>query len=223
MRSQKRGRQRFQLCVAGLAMSTLTGVLMIGLIKGMGESGNHALAATATLGAAVSALSPVQRTCVNRFEGGVDLFPRLGPVKQAAALRRIEPCVQAIEHPSSFVAQGPPPYTTPAPWPSGIIQSGQAPFPAAEYTFLNQWQAVRGGVHVQVYAGSSPGDPSQGLVVLRITSLDLHTSRAAGPYLTSVKAGPVRITAAKGARLTLTSTSGAIFIFDVGSRTYVSP
>lgn len=141
----------------------------------------------------------------------------LPPAKQAI-LDRIQQLRQAgLGRVKSAIVELPP-RTTPAPWPSGIFESRQAPFPAALYTITNQWQDVVSGMHVQVYAGAETSALSQGLVVVRTISPDLRMVQTA-TYRTAISDGALHIVASHGDQLTLTATKGASFIFDVVSRT----
>jgi hypothetical protein len=99
-----------------------------------------------------------------------------------------------------------------------IVESGLAPFPGALYTFENRWYEPSGDADLVVYAGAERDDPARGLVAVRLVGV---TPRAATVYHTPIAAGVVRIVAAEGERLTLVSTSGARFVFDVSSRTFV--
>ena len=100
-------------------------------------------------------------------------------------------------------------------WPSGIIESGQAPFPGELSVISNQWQEEVDGVHLSVYAGSEAQDPSEGVVMVMTLSLDLQTSVGPQTYLTPSHTGALHITGARGQYLVLTSTSGMRFSFFV--------
>ncbi len=93
-------------------------------------------------------------------------------------------------------------------WRSGIIDSGLAPFPAALYNFENQWHEILNGEHVKVYAGAPGQDPSQGVVVIQILSLDNQNVGAPRVVEAPRGVGSLRITGAKGAILTLRSSQG---------------
>jgi hypothetical protein len=99
-----------------------------------------------------------------------------------------------------------------------IVESGQAPFPGSLYTFENRWFKSTGDGDLVVYAGAERDDPARGLVAVRLVG---STPGAAAVYHTPVAAGAVGIVAAEGERLTLVSISGARFVFDVSSRTFV--
>lgn len=144
----------------------------------------------------------------------------LPPVKQAILDRIQQLRREGLNRIRSAVIE-PPPHTTPAPWPSGIFERSQAPLPASLYTITNQWQNDVGGRHVQVYVGAETPFPSQGVVIVQTTSLDLQTVRTM-TYLTPVTSGRLRIVAAQGSQLTLTAASGTSYVFDVVARTLLS-
>lgn len=103
------------------------------------------------------------------------------------------------------------------PWPTGIFEEGQAPFPAAAVTVNNQWQGVVNGQYVQVYAGALPDAPAQGVVIVAVTTVDLQpvsTQWIAAP----ANSGTLRLVAERNLQLTLESTRGLSFVFDVPSR-----
>lgn len=147
----------------------------------------------------------------------------LPPAKQAlldasaemreAALRAPAP----VKDPDALA----PPRLPEPPWPTGIIESGQAPYPGSLYRFSNQWHEVVGGEHAIVYAGALREDPSQGIVAVAFTALDV-TSPAAegGVYETPVRAGAVRIVAATPDGLALEAADGTLLTFSLGSRTF---
>jgi hypothetical protein len=103
------------------------------------------------------------------------------------------------------------------PWRTGIIESGLAPFPAAEFTFENQWQNVAKGHHVNVYVGSDAEDAAQGVVVVERTTLDGASSDGPDVYTAPGAVGSLRIVSARGVVLTLQSASGETFTFNVES------
>jgi hypothetical protein len=115
-----------------------------------------------------------------------------------------------------------PPVSEPEPaWPSGIVDSGQAPFAGSMFAFENQWQDVVAGEHASAYAGSLRDDPAQGIVALAFTALDVTgPASLGGIFRTPLKAGPVRIVAANGARLTLEAADGMHFVFDIVTRSF---
>jgi hypothetical protein len=107
-------------------------------------------------------------------------------------------------------------------WPSGIINDGgPAPLPAELFVTHNMWQDVIDGQHVSVYAGSERADPSQGMLVVFITSLDLQSHRSE-TYRTPAKRGALRVVGTDGLRLKLSAASGGTVVFDVATRQFGS-
>jgi hypothetical protein len=100
---------------------------------------------------------------------------------------------------------------------TGIVDVRQAPFPRSTYAIENRWQELRGGMLDQVYAGADGADPTQGVVVLQLVAWPADQDVETQAFPTPTKEGPVRITAADGDLLTLTSESGGRYTFDVVS------
>lgn len=83
----------------------------------------------------------------------------------------------------------------------------------------NLWVDVVDGRRVQVTVGAPDDDPSQGVVIVRTSSLT-GTDAESGVYYTPTKSGAVKVTAASGAEVTLQAANGAVYIFDVRTRTF---
>lgn len=135
-----------------------------------------------------------------------------------------------LEQEAALAAPRPPkvnrgPSTPVAPsFPTGIFQTGQAPFSAKVFRIENQWQGTIGDEFVRVYAGVKADDTAQGvLVVLTSDARDLsdRTAQTGGVLLAPSRAGPLRIAEAEGTRLTVTNPAGEIFVFDVPMRSLV--
>jgi hypothetical protein len=143
------------------------------------------------------------------FAGG---NPKLDALKAIQQMRMaaIKNPNKPPKHPTHVAL---PSSATSQPWASGVIESGQAPFPGDLYVINNQWQEAVGGVHLRVYAGSEAQDPTQGVLIVMTTSLDLQTNVGPHTYLTPSHTGALHITGAKGQYLVLTSSSGAQFSY----------
>jgi hypothetical protein len=111
-------------------------------------------------------------------------------------------------------------------WPSGIFALGEAAFPAGQpfpgnvYQISNVWQGQLDGQHVRVFAGSYLSVPAQGTVVMQRVPADLWPKRDVGTpratlFTTETDAGSLRITSAAGDTLSLLSSEGMAFTFDV--------
>jgi hypothetical protein len=97
---------------------------------------------------------------------------------------------------------------------------------ASLITVSNQWSRQIGDRTLLVYAGrpATPNDRSQGAVL--VVALDNTTHEIeSGPslYLTSLRAGGVRIVDIIGEQLTLSAENGVLFVFDLVTRQWISP
>jgi len=121
--------------------------------------------------------------------------------------------------------------------PTGIL-TGSAALPSLPgwgrvYTFENTWQQVISSTVYKAYAGilredpysSQVADPKlvpQGIIHIQIDPLDVMSTAptSSGSYTTPTRTGSLHITAATGLCLTLVSTNGTTYQFDVQSRTW---
>ncbi len=89
-----------------------------------------------------------------------------------------------------------------------IIQNGQAPLHDAGYVFVNQFDGVVGNQIVNVYAGYYRYRPTQGVLMISRSSLDL--SQAAQPRFVNGPPGmgALRVTKYLAGRLVLTTERG---------------
>jgi len=108
--------------------------------------------------------------------------------------------------------------STPLIIPTGILDGGWDVFryPSDDVIIQNMWRGALNatGDWANVYAGSMYTDPTQGLVLVM----------ADGPvqtYLTPVRTGALRIVAEQNLRLTLVSTDGTTFYFDILGQRFV--
>lgn len=111
------------------------------------------------------------------------------------------------------------------PLPTGVFESSQTPFSAALYRISNHWRGKIGDEYVTVYAGAKTADPTQGVVVVLTTSaIDLadRTAQTGGLYLTAEKLGGLKLVAAQGTRLTLITSGGNNYLFDLANRGLVA-
>lgn len=110
----------------------------------------------------------------------------------------------------------------PTPLPTMVLTPGVEQFPAELYEqyalFANsRWQGEVNGQRVVALAGTLSDDPQQGVLLVLVPNTDDQ-----GGYPAPQAGGPLHITAADGARLTLTDDAGAEFTFDVAARAYLS-
>jgi len=127
-----------------------------------------------------------------------------------AAQRRAAPTNAPFQARS---AQRPSSASTPEPWPSGIFDESEAPFPAGRYAIVNRWQQDFGGHHVVVYAGALGSDPSQGVVVVMVYAMD-SSAVSIQELTSSSRQGQLRIGNVLGRVLTLRSSTGTGLTFD---------
>lgn len=105
--------------------------------------------------------------------------------------------------------------------PTGIRQDPNPPGPSAYFLVQNAWQDYINGSLVQVFAGVNVDDPSGGVIVppgqgtLLVNPIRSHGTIPSWSYKTPTRSGPARITAANGTLLTVTTTGGDQFLFDV--------
>jgi len=102
--------------------------------------------------------------------------------------------------------------------PFGILEGGWDVFryPSQDVIIQNLWRNVvnENGDWMSVYAGSMYTEPTQGLVIVSGQAPDQT-------YLTPTKAGALRIVAEQNLRLTLVSTDGTTFYFDILGQRFV--
>jgi hypothetical protein len=122
-----------------------------------------------------------------------------------------------------FVLPGP---TTPVKRGAGagqIIESRANSLSMAGDDFVNQWSEEINGQRLTVLAGSEHQNAYQGILVIVITPLSNATTRLSRErYITPVQFGAVRVVEANGEQLTLATSEGGRFVFDVASRQFVS-
>jgi hypothetical protein len=81
---------------------------------------------------------------------------------------------------------------------------------------LNGWSGIWDGKAIAIYAGATSDDPDQGVIAVGINSAPF------GNFPTPTKHGGVRVVSEHNNRLTLVSTDGTTYYFDIPSLSYVS-
>jgi hypothetical protein len=81
---------------------------------------------------------------------------------------------------------------------------------------LNGWFGLWDGKSIAIYAGATSDDPDQGVIAVAINSAPF------GNFPTPTKHGGVRVVGEHDNRLTLVSTDGTTYYFDIPSLSYVS-
>jgi hypothetical protein len=102
--------------------------------------------------------------------------------------------------------------------PTGTIESGYAIATGKTLGInaVNGWFGFWDGNEVSLYAGATSDDPDQGVIVI------LMRYAPEGNLPTPTKHGAVRVVSEQNNRLTLVSTDGTIYYFDIPSLSYVS-
>jgi hypothetical protein len=86
-------------------------------------------------------------------------------------------------------------------------------------TTQNAWSGFLDGNRVDLYASALLDDPSQGAIYLFVT---IPNSGFMGLILTPTKHGGVRVVSEQNNRLTMISTDGTTYYFDVPARRFVN-
>jgi len=136
---------------------------------------------------------------------------------QAPAVRKDPETIRRVK--DEFTRAHPP--VSQQPWPAGIFEGPDAPFPSSEVKIVNRWVEVADGRNVVVYAGSDAQDPEQGVLIFQVYSSDSLALLEGGRRASAEKAGPLRIIAANNGRLTIKPERGSPVEFDVQSRRFV--
>ncbi len=103
---------------------------------------------------------------------------------------------------------------------TGIFEGGEGMFRPQEAIIENYWQAQVGELYIQVFAGASGMDASQGVVYVVTTAKDRMKTEIER-YETLEKNGSLKIEAEmEDLRLLLSSESGENYMFDIRGRIF---
>ncbi|ADU51647.1 hypothetical protein Tmar_1537 [Thermaerobacter marianensis DSM 12885] len=130
-----------------------------------------------------------------------DLFAR-----QEAERYSVPPAPKDQEQPGPLGSQQDPQR------PVGIIPEGE--YPDSSVVIQNRWQGPFGNGVVQIFAGATADDPSQGLVIVHWLDKDWGFVRGQR-FLAPAKVGSLEIVAANNGAFTLRSSSGRTLTFDL--------
>jgi hypothetical protein len=98
------------------------------------------------------------------------------------------------------------------------ISEGQNPILAKEgYVIENGWGGSVDGINMSIYAGVHQGDLAQGLLHVIVFNPEHPLEQ---DFLTPLQAGSVHIVSDENYRLTLLSTDGTTFYFDIPGLRY---
>ena len=104
-------------------------------------------------------------------------------------------------------------------WDSGVSDTREAPIAKGVIEVTSVWNDLVAGTHYSVYAGVSPDDPGQGVVVVQTYSVSGAPLRD-DDYLAPPGAGSLHIDSAVGQQLHLTGGAGKTYVFNVDTRTF---
>jgi hypothetical protein len=107
------------------------------------------------------------------------------------------------------------------PFRTGIINGEPGPFYAEVLFVQNLWQIIEEDGFIQVFAGALGNDLSQGVVVVLTTGMD-RIQGSEDWVLTPEKTGAVRIVETEAGFLTLHSSQGKRYIFDLNKMTFIN-
>lgn len=99
------------------------------------------------------------------------------------------------------------------PWPEGIFEDPEAPFPGMEFLGTNRWVGQAGGHTVAVFAGRSGSDESVGRLQVVVAGPSMNVESGATVDLAGT--GALRVVSADGAMLTIADAHGGAHTFDV--------
>jgi hypothetical protein len=103
---------------------------------------------------------------------------------------------------------------------SGIFEGGEGLFRSSEAVIENHWQAVLDEKYIQVFAGVSGSDPSQGVVYIVTTAQDrIHTDIKM--VLSQPNSGSLKIVGEENLVLTLENQDGTVYQFDIQEKTFL--
>jgi hypothetical protein len=138
------------------------------------------------------------------------------PPEKQAILDRSQPHGNAPAAPKGRGTHQPPFSEPPAPPHAGEVgtpaELGGIPVPAppSQFTVTNMWQDKRGAVYLSIYAGSTPSDPQQGvLMVSRMNAVTGEDLAGSGFFAAPGKDGPLTLTRVRGNIVTFTSAAGS--------------
>jgi hypothetical protein len=102
--------------------------------------------------------------------------------------------------------------------PTGTMESGYAMATGKTLGInaVNGWSGLWDGKSIAIYAGATSDDPDQGVLAIGINSAPF------GNFPTPTKHGGLRVVGEHDNRLTLVSTDGTTYYFDIHSLSYVS-
>jgi len=191
-----------------LIVAAFAGVALVGVVRAVPPTGLPLPSATTTRGAGILAPIPIpspsdnlpaeKQAVVDRQATRIASAPKITPVHRGP--------------PVSAAVTANPPVT-------GIRDVQLSPFRGEEAVIENQWHGPVNGVYTVVYAGRLTQTPDQGFVAVSTGSLG-QPDFVLKQFPTPTRVGSVHVTGASGTVLTLQSSKGSLFTFDVASPTF---
>jgi hypothetical protein len=212
MRDIPKKRKTFWLIVTIIATLGLFSLLLFQFVlaeekSAKGSCEDHELIALRTMLVEVPTENVQARTLI---EGNIEIFE-----KMAAICETITPATINPNEVHQFVQW------TPLPFETGIFEGQTGEIHSFEAKIENHWKGIVNGNYAIVFAGALANDPSQGLIIIRITSPDTRTT-VGNRYLSPTKLGTLRIMEAKGNVLIIQPTAGGRLYFNILAQRYVS-
>jgi len=142
-------------------------------------------------------------------------------VQQTSVARRTARALTPTLPPPTY-----PPYETPGPidLPLGILPSPRyLQTHPCECEFENRWRGrLSNGYYIDVFAGHNRNSPNLGLILVTIVPPSARGTTSTELYYTPLQAGSVHLVSFEGVEITLLSTNNTRFVFDIGTRTWLS-
>jgi len=110
---------------------------------------------------------------------------------------------------------------TPAPFETGIFEGQTGDIHSFDSKIENHWKGIVNGNNMIVFAGALANDPSQGIIIIHITS-PITRKTVGNRYLSPTKSGALRIMEAKGNILVIHPSAGNQLYFHILAQQYVS-
>jgi hypothetical protein len=147
--------------------------------------------------------------------------PWVHPLTLTAIVQETYAAVYATQRAMAGTSHAMITYSTPFYEPTGIYsdESVQASGMKMDMDAQNEWFGFIGGNSTNVFAGALVGEPDQGVVHLFI---NFPTRGFDEQILTPTKHGGVHVVSEQNNRLTLVSTDGTTYYFDVPARRFVA-
>jgi len=102
----------------------------------------------------------------------------------------------------------------------GFFETPNYPCPSSLCLIRNEYQTVRNGRVIQVYAGSERPDTTQGFLYIKIVDPNGVGGLGEGTFRTPIKAGPLHLESVTGDVLSFTTGNGTHGTFNFATRQF---